>query len=227
MADSLVARLVEVFFIGVGTPVTAVCALPLYPAFVAYLANNEDEEGRAPSPLVVGLLVVAGVITFVGLVGYVFTTVLQESVTTAVELVSLPAFGLLVIVGLALLADLEVFSRIPSVEPPQFQYPSATAFSYGFFFGTLVLPCNPGFIALLFARTPVLFDTRAASMLGFLCFGLGIGTPLLVLSVLSESLGRRVTRTLASYRGPINRVTGGIVLGVSAYYLLFVFDVLG
>jgi len=228
MAASLAAGLLEVFLIGLGTPVTAVCVLPLYPAFVAYLANSQDDgddKREAPSPLSIGLLVVAGVIAFVGLVGAVFTTLLQESLTTVVAAASMPAFGVLALVGLALLADIELFSRLPSMEPPQFQHPSATAFSYGFFFGTLVLPCNPGFVALFFARNPVLFDTTAASMLGFLAFGLGIGTPLLVLAIISESTGQRLTRWLAAHRSWINRTTGAIVLAVSLYYLFFVFEV--
>lgn len=227
--SSLAAGLLEEFLIGLGTPLTAVCVLPLYPAFVAYLANSRqdgDEGQSAISPLVVGILVVTGVITFMGLVGYVFTTLLQESITTVVEIASPVAFGVLVLVGLALVADLEIFSHIPTVDPPQFEHPTATAFSYGFFFGALVLPCNPGAIALFFARTPILFDTRLGSMLGFLAFGLGIGTPLLVLAVLSESRGRALTRVLATYRSPINRITGLIVLAVSVYYLVAVFEVL-
>lgn len=228
---SLATRLLELFLIGVGTPLTAVCVLPLYPAFVAYLANGGTDAGNgaddARSPLLLGVLVVAGVLSFVALVGVAFTTVLERSLTPVIEVVSPVAFGVLVLIGVALLLDLEVFSRIPTVDPPQSRHPTATAFGYGFFFGAIVLPCNPGFIALFFARVPILFDSRLGSLLGFLAFGLGIGAPLLAFAVLSESAGRRMTRTLARYSGPINRVTGAIVLAVSVYYLVAVFDVLG
>jgi cytochrome c-type biogenesis protein len=236
---SIATRLLELFLIGVATPLTAACVLPLYPAFVAYLASSSGADGDAgidggtdagaggPSPALLGVLVVAGVLSFVGLVGAVFTTVLQESLTGVVAVVSPVAFGVLALVGVALLFDLEVFSRLPTVEPPQSRYPTVSAFAYGFFFGAIVLPCNPGFVALFFARVPILFETRLAGLLGFLAFGLGIGAPLLAFALLSESLGRRATRTLARYSGPINRVTGAIVLGVSLYYLVYVFDVLG
>lgn len=227
MSASLLGRLVELFLIGVGTPLSAVCVLPLYPAFVAYLASTEDDEGGGPSPVLLGVLVVAGVLTFVALVGAAFTTVLETPLATVVEGISPVAFAVLAFVGIVLLLDLEVFGRLPTLEPPRFRHPSATAFAYGFFFGAIVLPCNPGFVALFFARVPVLFDSHVESLLGFLSFGLGIGAPLLAFAVLSESAGRRITRLLARHRGPINRATGAIVLAVSSYYLVAVFGVLG
>jgi len=221
---SLASGLGETFAIGVGTPLSAVCVLPLYPAFIAYLANN-DGSGPDRSPILLGVLVVAGVISSVGLVGIVFTTVLQESINRAVESASVFAFAVLAVAGAVLLADLEAFSRLPSIDPPRFQYSPATAFSYGFFFGAIVLPCNPGFIALFFARVPVLFETRLESMLGFLAFGLGIGAPLLAVAALSEPFGRQLTRTLAAHKSLVNRVTGAILVGVSLYYLVDVFEV--
>jgi cytochrome c-type biogenesis protein len=217
---------VEHFLLGVATPLTAACVIPLYPAFIAYLASAGDGENER-SVALLGVLVVAGVLSFMALVGILFTFVLQESVNTVVENVSLPAFGLLAIVGAVLVVDPKRFSRIPSVEPPHTRYPTASAFSYGFFFGSIVIPCNPGTIALFFARTPVLYDTRLESMLGFVFFGLGIGAPLLAFALLSEPFGRRVTSTLARYSSPINRVTGAILLAVSVYYLVVVFDVVG
>lgn len=217
---------VEHFLLGVATPLTAACVIPLYPAFIAYLASAGDGENER-SVALLGVLVVAGVLSFMAVVGILFSFVLQESVNTVVENVSLPAFGLLAVVGAVLVVDPKRFSRIPSVEPPHTQYPTASAFSYGFFFGSIVIPCNPGTIALFFARTPVLYDTRLESTLGFLFFGLGIGAPLLAFALLSEPFGRRVTSILARYSSPINRATGAILLAVSAYYLVVVFDVFG
>lgn len=124
-----------------------------------------------------------------------------------------------------LLVNPKGFSRLPSFEPPQIRYPSATAFGDGFFFGAIIIPCNPGTIALFFARTPVLYDTHVESMLGFLAFGLGIGAPLLAVAVVSESFGRRLTGVLARYSNPINRAVGAVLLAVSVYYLATAPDV--
>jgi len=223
---SLLTELAEVFVIGIGTPLSAACVIPLYPAFVAYLANNESTGFRS-RPIVLGGFVMAGVISFMGLLGFVFTNLLQTSLSRVIEAVSPIAYGLLVVIGLVLLADWDLFAHVPTVDPPQFEYPSATAFSYGFFFGAIIIPCNPALIALFFARAPVLFDTQFQSLLGFLAFGLGIGAPLLAIAAVSESSGQRLTRLLAQYKSPINRVTGLILLTVSLYYLITVFEVLG
>jgi cytochrome c-type biogenesis protein len=59
-----------------------------------------------------------------------------------------------------------------------------TAFLFGFFFGAIVIPCNPGFIAAFFARA-LLVDNVVSSMSNFLFFGIGLSFPLLVFSVIS------------------------------------------
>ncbi|MFP9059305.1 cytochrome c biogenesis protein CcdA [Natrialbaceae archaeon A-chndr2] len=222
---TLAARLFELFVIGVGTPLTAVCVLPLYPAFISYLASAEGRDGRPLSPAVLGVLVVGGVLACMALVGFVFTTVLETSLTRVIETVSPVAFAILGVIGIVLLADLKLFNRIPTLEPPQTRHPSLTAFGYGFFFGAIVLPCNPALIALFFTRVPILFDTWAHGMLGFLAFGLGMGAPLLAFALLSETAGRRIVTVLTRHATVINRGTGAIVLAVSLYYLFWVFAV--
>lgn len=219
---------VEVFLIGVATPLTAVCVLPLYPAFISYLASaGVDDTGRNRSPVVLGLLVVAGVLVFMAAVGLLFTTVLGVGIESGfVGNVGPWAFGLLGVIGAVLLVAPEGFARLPSVEPPHTSRPRFSAFGYGFFFGAIIIPCNPGFIGFFFARQAVLFDTVAGNMLGFLAFGLGIGAPLLALAVFSEAFSRRITTTLARYSSPINRFVGGLFLVVAIYYLVFVFTVI-
>ncbi|SEL26586.1 cytochrome c biogenesis protein CcdA [Haloferax larsenii] len=232
-------KLLELFVIGVGTPLTAACALPLYPGFLAYLARQSRQDGSDAGttgdtsattglPIaVLGVLVTLGVVTFMLGVGVLFSLLLEISLTAVVAVVSPVAFGILFVVSLALLADAKVFTRLPTIEPPETRHPALSAFSYGFFFGAIILPCNPGFIALFFARVPVLFDTAAESLLGFLAFGLGIGAPLLAFALVSERYSRQVTRWFARHTTAINRVTGAVMLVVSVYYLLVVFDVLG
>ncbi|ELZ90139.1 cytochrome c biogenesis protein transmembrane region [Haloferax mucosum ATCC BAA-1512] len=233
MLSDLAPRLFELFVLGVGTPLTAACALPLYPGFLAYLAR-QSSRGASASDSTRGLpiaalggLVTVGAVSFMLVVGVVFSLLLEISLTVVVEIVSPIAFGVLFLVSLALLADAKLFARLPTLEPPETRHPALSAFSYGFFFGAIVLPCNPGFIALFFARVPVLFDTAAESLLGFFAFGLGIGAPLLAFSLVSERYSRRVTRWFARHTTAINRVTGAVMLVVSVYYLLVVFDVLG
>jgi cytochrome c-type biogenesis protein len=234
-----VAPFVEAFVVGVLTPLTAACALPLYPGFVSYLARSDGPDeatrgggaatdgGPARSSFALGLAVVAGVVAFMGAVGLVFAYVLQESLTTVVEVVSPAAFAVLVALGVALALDLEAVDRLPGLDPPETGSAYGSAFAYGLFFGGVVLPCNPGFLALFFARSGVLFDTAVEGFAGFLAFGLGMGSPLLAFAAVSEARGRALTRALARHASLVNRVTGVVMVAVAAYYLTVVFDVLG
>ncbi|WP_435345804.1 cytochrome c biogenesis CcdA family protein [Haloarchaeobius sp. HRN-SO-5] len=221
----MLSRFVEVFVLGVATPLTAACALPLYPGFLAYL-SSQDESNAVPTG-VLAALVTVGVVAFMGLAGLVVSFLLQESLTLVVEVVSPLAFAVLAIVSVALLFDLDLLHRLPTREPPQSSHPVVSALGYGFFFGAIVLPCNPALLAAFFARTPVLFDTPVAAFAGFLVFGFGMGTPLLAFGLVSQSTGERATRWLARRSSAINRLTGAVMLLVSAYYLLVVFDVAG
>jgi cytochrome c-type biogenesis protein len=212
---------VQHFWLGVFTPLTAVCVLPLYPAFIAFLASTEQGE-QTRSPIVLGVLVVAGVVAFMALIGVLYSLVFAEAVNSAVETFSPIAFWLLSGIGLVMFVNPALFSRLSTVEPPQSQYPSASAFSYGFFFGAIAIPCNPGLIAVFFSTTPILYDTQVANMIGFLSFGLGMGAPLLGFALLAESVGQRLTRGLARHSTLVYRGTGVVLVGVSVYYLAFV-----
>ena len=219
--------LFEFFLIGLATPLTAACVLPLYPAFIAYLGEMGKQEKQS-SPAVLGLLVVSGVIVFMGLVGLVWTLFLGEGVNQLVETVSPIAFAFLIVVGVVLLVAPGGFGRLPSVEPPHTSRPNLSAFGYGFFFGAIIIPCNPGLIALFFSRGTVVFpafDTQIEVMLAFLAFGLGIGAPLLALALFSQPFSEQITRTLARHSNVINRSVGLVLVAVSVYYLLFVFAV--
>lgn len=213
------------FVLGLLTPLTAVCVLPLYPGFLAYLSNQAAPED-GPSVAALGALVAAGTVGFMFLFGLAFSTVLEVSLTRVIEVVSPVAFVALAGLSVLLIFDADFERLLPAVEPPQSKHPVASALGYGFFFGAIVVPCNPAFIALFFARS-FLFTDPVVNLLNFLSFGGGIAAPLLAFAVASEPWSHRVIGTLTRYRTPINRLSGGVMLVVSLYYLVVVFDVFG
>lgn len=221
---SLLLDLGTAFVLGLLTPLTAACVLTLYPAFLSYLSDQMKGEEDRKAIFLFGLLVVSGVISFMMLVGILFTTVLEVSLTTAVEWISPVAFAILALIGLFLLLDLNVSDRIPRHDSPDTDNPFVNAFGFGFFFGAIVLPCNPAFIAAFFART-LLIETPATNMLSFIVFGLGIGFPLLVFAALSSQWSQKIIGTLNHHSSNINRFTGAIILVISVYYLDVVFNV--
>lgn len=199
------------FGLGLATPLTAVCVVPLYPGFLAFLADQGED---APSIATLGALVAAGVVGTMAAIGLVFTTVLETSLTRVVEWVSPPAFALLGLFGAALIAGFDPQTHIPSVEPPQTRRPALSALAYGAFFGAIVLPCNPAFIAVFFARATLIADP-VRSLLAFLSFGAGMAAPLFALAVVSEAFRDRVLGAITAHRRAID-VGSGLLLVVIA-----------
>lgn len=222
---ALLADLAESFVLGVLTPLGAVCVLPLYPGFIAYLSNRASgEAANRRTILLLALYVSAGAIAFMLLLGLLFTTVLQVSLTRVIGIVSPIAFGLLLVISLFLLLDVDIGKLVPRRKIPVARNPWVAALLYGFFFGAIIVPCNPLFIAILFTRS-VSVAAFGANVLRFFAFGLGIAAPLLALALLSAAASGVVIGFLARHRSLINRVAGLLMLGISVYYLVAVFRV--
>ncbi len=221
----LLAELGAAFILGLLTPLGAVCVLPLYPGFLAYLSNqlSGKEEGKL-TIFLFGLVITAGVILFMLALGLIFTTILQVSLTSIIGIVSPIAFGILLIISLLLIFNVDVGRFLPKGHAPVTKNPWVSAFTFGFFFGAIVVPCNPLFIAVLFTRT-ISAMGFAENVLQFLFFGIGIGFPLLVLAAISSAASDTVINFLTKYKRVINFIAGIIMLGISLYYLIFVFRV--
>lgn len=210
------------FLLGVVTPLTALCVLPLYPAFLARLAQNVSGQGDDRRLLVrFGLLVASGVILFMTLLGLLFTTLLQESLTEVIGVVSPIAFGILFVLGLLLIVGVRLERK---VRPLRLGNPELNAFSYGFFFGAIVVPCNPLIIAAFFARTATVTGF-VENLLSFLAFAVGISAPLLAFSLISRGAARGMIRGLIRLRRVIEVAAGVVMVIVSVYYLTYVFHV--
>lgn len=221
---SLAATTGEFYVLGIVTAATAFCVIVLYPAFLARLArevaDRKEDRDAARVLGLFGVLVSAGVITFMAMVGFVFTYVLGESVNLVIGYVSPVAFLVLLLIGIGL-----VFGIKPSrkVNLRLVRNPYGAAFIYGFLFGAIVIPCNPGIIALAFARASVI--PAGERMVAFLAFGVGIATPLLVFSLLSRAGSRWLINFLVDHKRLIDALAGIFMVGVSLYYLLLVFRV--
>ncbi len=221
----LLAELGAAFVLGLLTPLGAVCVLPLYPGFLVYLSSqlSGKEAGRLTIVLF-GLIITAGVIIFMILLGIVFTTILEVSLTNVIGIVSPIAFGILLIISLLLIFNVDVGRFLPKGRAPLARNPWVSAFTFGFFFGAIVVPCNPLFIAVLFTRTASAIGFLE-NILQFLFFGTGIGFPLLVFAAISTTATDAIINFLTKQRRLINLIVGLIMLGISLYYLIFVFRV--
>jgi len=223
---SFLADLGTSFILGLLTPLTALCVIPLYPGFIAYLSSQTQNLTDTKLPLKFGLVVVSGVISFMLLLGLIFTTIFEISLTNVVGIISPIAFGILAIISLMLIFNIDFSKYFPKMQTPVSQNPLKSAFLFGFFFGAIVIPCNPAFIAALFAKTFVM-SNFIGNILNFLSFGIGIGTPLLILAAISSEKSRTVINFITLHKRKINLITGLILLPISLYYLIYVFKILG
>ncbi len=216
------------FLLGLLTPLGAVCVLPLYPAFVASLANqlSAKRESHRLTIALFGLIMTSGVILFMLLLGLLFTTVLQVSLTRVIGIVSPIAFGILIVISVLLLVNIDVGRLLPRIHVPMVKNPLAKGLINVFFFGAVVVPCNPLFIATMFTRSLLSADFLG-NLTKFLFFGIGLAFPLIAFALISTTASGIVIKVLTKYRRVINLIAGAVMLPVSVYYLLFVFKIFG
>jgi cytochrome c-type biogenesis protein len=231
------------FLAGLFAPIGAVCVLPLYPGFLAYLAgqlgkNNNvkeknvtsieafDESANKRKIILFGIVVTFGVIISMLIIGLIVSFFLKASLTKAIFVVSPIAFGLLAVISLLLIFNVDVGRFFPKFHAPVLKNPLLSSFVFGLFFGAIVLPCNPASLAILFAVSTSV-SSFVTNFFNFLLFGIGMALPLLILSVVSASWSKVVIGFLTKYKRWINIVAGIVMLLISLYYLIFVFKMFG
>ena len=208
--------LVLAFTLGVGSAASP-CLLPLYPSFLAYLtANARALEGRRASGLL-GLLILAGVLTT--MLGVAVALVALSAPLGSLLGVLIPAIDLLLIaLGLALLAGRNPFERLPGASVPIVANPYGQAYLYGVMLGPLALPCAGAFALSLIAFS-VGVEELAPRILTFLAFGLGFGLPLVLLSLLAGARRQQVVRYVTRHHRVIEIVGGLILIAVGVWDL--------
>jgi len=209
---------------GLFAPIAAVCVLPLYPGFIAYLAGQIKGTESKYLMIRLGLIVTFGVILSMFLFGLVFTSLLQESITRAIGIVSPIAFGILGAVSLLLIFDVDIGRIFPKFHAPVLKNPYITSFAFGFFFGAIVLPCNPASLIILFAVSTST-TSFILNLMNFIVFGFGMAAPLFLFTIISSAKSNEVIGFLTRRKKIINLVAGLIMLGIAFYYLIFVFRI--
>jgi cytochrome c-type biogenesis protein len=223
---SLFYNLIHALILGLFTPLTAVCVLPLYPAFLSYLSKQVDKSSEDKNQIMTfGILISSGVISFMLLIGLLFTTFLEVSLTKVIGIISPIAFIILALMSIKLIFKINLRINLPHSINLTFKNPKSNAFFYGFFFGAIVIPCNPLLIAALFVKS-VTITSFAQNILSFIFFGIGISIPLLVLAGLSSINSQKFMDFFLIHNKIINRISGLIMLTISLYYLFFVFKII-
>jgi cytochrome c-type biogenesis protein len=200
--------LIGSFWLGVGAAASP-CLLPLYPTFLAMLAGRRGDDTRGRWAFL-GLAVVMGVVTALTIVGMVVTAV-SVSLSGVLSWIVPISTVLLVILGVLLILGRNPFAVLTTVQMPVIRHPLAQAYVYGLLYGPVALPCAGPFIVALLAISIGLEETTAR--LGtFVAFGLGMGAPLIVISLLGATRARSLTTWLTRHHLAIGRVAGVLLI---------------
>jgi cytochrome c biogenesis protein CcdA len=154
--------------------------------------------------------------------GVIFVAFLQMSTGLVIGYLGPVVYLILAMMSIGMILGVDIGKIFPSFHSPEARTPWITAVLFGAFFGLVALPCNPASIILLFALSTTTVDFFA-NFINFMIFGVGMATPLLVLSAFSMDTNRRAVSFLTRYHNIINRGAGVLMLAVALYYLIFVF----
>ena len=219
MADFL-ALSASAFSLGIlsgGSP----CALPLVPGFIAYLSTQADKLGERARSFV-GVAVILGVTT--GMVVFalgaaIFHTSLTILITAATPLV----VAILFLFGALLILNHNPFYRLPQVRIPRMGNPLFSAYAYGGLYGVIALPCS-SLVILPFTIAISLSSLSAIeAFLISLTFGLGLGLPVVIVSIMSRAQGDWLVKQFASRTRLMNTIAGVIMMGVALYDLIILY----
>ncbi|MCA9835268.1 MAG: hypothetical protein KC422_00070 [Trueperaceae bacterium] len=209
-------HLLQGFLLGNGAILTNVCLLPLYPGLIAYLAGNAGSDKKQSASSWLGLMVLAGVLSMMILVGFLLYF-LQKSFAGLLPWL-LPLIYLVVIVlGVLMLLGKNPFNRLTTIQAPILKNPILTSYLYGLLLGPMTLPCTGPIILTAFLVGSGNASALATELSYFLAFGLGFGWPLVLLPFLAMPLQRRATGWLGRNYKLLTRISGILLLGIGLF----------
>lgn len=199
------------FFLGLASAASP-CLLPLYPAFLAMLAVRRGDDSRGGMAFL-GLAVVLGLITMLVVFGLAVSAV-SVSLSGLLSWIVPLSTVLLVILGVLLILGRNPFARMTMLRLPIVRHPLAQAYVYGLLFAPIALPCAGPFIVALLAISIGIEET-SARVLTFVAFGLGMGAPLIAISLIGATRARAFTSALARHSLAIGRVAGVVLIAAA------------
>lgn len=211
------ASLLSAFLLGLGSAASP-CLLPLYPGFISFLGARASGTERRSITAVLGLAVLAGVLTTMVTVGVLISLLalpLSRLLPWLVPLID----GGLVVLGLVLIAGRNPFARLGATSAPAIGHPVGMAFAYGLFLGPLALPCAGPFLLALLAISIGVVDA-VGRIVVFAAYGLGFGVPLVVLSLFAAASGGAIAAFVVGRHAAILRGAGLLMVAAGAWDLV-------
>jgi cytochrome c-type biogenesis protein len=209
-------ELLQAFILGNTAILTNVCVLPLYPGLIAFMAGTANSKTGRRTTHFLGLLVLAGVLSLMILVGwllYAFQSSFGEILPVLLPIV----YGVVILMGAFMLSGRNPFSRLRSAKMPVLQNPYATAFLYGLLLGPMTLPCTGPIIVSAFLLGAGSAASLADNLLYFLAFGLGFGWPLIVLPLVALPIQKRFTGWTTGNYKLLTQISGVLLVIIGIF----------
>jgi cytochrome c-type biogenesis protein len=201
----------QAFILGNAAILTNVCILPLYPGLIAYMAANAQNEGAQRAMKWLGLLVLLGILTMMILVGGLLFA-LQQSFGAILPILLPLIYGVVILLGLLMLAGRNPFNRLHTVQTPLLRNPYLGAYVYGLLLGPMTLPCTGPIILSAFLLGSNSAAELADGLLYFFFFGLGFGWPLVLLPFLATSFQRQLIGWTTKNYKLLTRASGTLLV---------------
>ncbi len=209
------AELATAFGLGLLATVSP-CFLPLYPGFLAYLSTQAAPEGTHSRWVQswLGLLVMGGVMSSMLVIGGAIS-LLGLAIGQVLALVTPTADLIVIVLGALLLGGVDVFGRLPSLALPGGRSPAGQAYWYGLLYGPMLMPCTAPLLVSVFTLSLVSISIPDR-LLFTAFFGLGLGTPLLALSLLSQVRQQQFVSWIRRFFPLARRAAGAVLIVVGA-----------
>jgi cytochrome c-type biogenesis protein len=207
------------FGLGNAAILTNACMLPLYPGLIAFLAGNANDERHRRASASLGLLVLAGILTMMIVIGALLY-LLQQSLGAALTWVLPVIYALVILLGIAMLAGRSPFARLSVAQLPLARNPYIAAYTYGLLFGPMTLPCTGPIITSAFLLGAGDSAQLTSGLLNFVAFGLGFGWPLAILPLAALPLQRRFVTWLGRHHQLLERASGILLIAVGIFGIL-------
>lgn len=207
------SQLLEAFILGNSAILTNVCILPLYPGLIAFMAGNAANERAQKATRWLGLLVLAGVLTLMIVVGAILY-LLQQSFGALLPILLPIIYGVIILLGILMLFGHNPFNRLSTMQTPALRNPYTAAYVYGLLLGPMTLPCAGPIILSAFLLGAGSFAALSDGLAFFLAFGLGFGWPLVLLPFLALPFQRRFTKWMTQHYGLLTRVSGMLLIAI-------------
>ncbi len=167
-----------------------------------------------------GASVAAGVISSMLLIGLALN-LLAVSIGRLLVFVTPIVAIIIALLGVMMMLDLNPFRRVGAPVRPSFTNPYAKAYSYGFLYGPISVPCIAPLLFSITASSLLLAET--ARVFFFVVFGFGLALPLFIIAVITDAFAEKYVRIVTRHHRLLMIIGGLVLLAISAYTLLNVY----